>query len=331
MTTAEKHIWHFNLMSGNQVRKDTLVEFYKKLPDTADLRELRSKVKKAINLIGNSEGATLRFDPIKYPTPVKKKVIRKLKPSVKKKKIAKPSVKRKAKKIEVTNPEGLLIKRSDPKPANALAGFTTADQPRASVKKIKPSGVMGELLGNLQPYKLVIIIPGQTHSSKSELGKQIVNALIPAMNEDAAIIDWEQGGLEADVTYDSIHRNIDPENIKRVHVIGDWPRTMESLKELSKRYKIVLLDSGTKLKQKNNDWIDVLREECPDTIWIILMQLTTDGATRGGASAEFDAPVVIKTYRPDHSTYIHNYGEVFKNRGNKTGDFYNIASKQMFQ
>jgi hypothetical protein len=44
----------------------------------------------------------------------------------------------------------------------------------------------------------------------------------------------------------------------------------------------------------------------------LLFQQTEKGGTRGGTSAEFDAPVVLKTYRGDESDYTKNYAYVFK-------------------
>ena len=103
------------------------------------------------------------------------------------------------------------------------------------------------------------------------------------------------------------------------------------MKELAKYFKWVAVDSGTKLKEVTNAWIDELREECPSTVWIILMQQNSKGVARGGPAAEFDAPVVLKTYRPDEGSFESNYAYLFKNRGNKTGLYYNISKKKILK
>lgn len=215
------------------------------------------------------------------------------------------------------------------KPATALAGFTTADQAPETPKNLfELPGEIGKLLGKLQRYKLEIVIAGETHSSKSELGKQIANAFA-SIGDPVAWIDWEQGGLDSRDTVESIERNVDPENKKRFHVSGSLPRNLQAVKALAKKFKVVVLDSGTKLNQVTNAWIDQLREEEPDTVWIILMQQNVKGGTRGGTSAEFDTPIVLYTYRPDESDYKKNYAYVFKNRGNQTGIYYLIADKKV--
>ncbi|GHM98797.1 hypothetical protein WSM22_02870 [Cytophagales bacterium WSM2-2] len=221
------------------------------------------------------------------------------------------------------------IERPTTKKLSAKFGGITADQtPAQAAGTFILPGVVGELLGNLQRYKLEIVIPGETHSSKSQLGMQIANAFA-SLDDEVAWIDWEQGGLESADTQKSIARNVDPENKKRIHVIPNVPRTLEAVKSLTEEFKVIALDSGTKLNQVTNAWMDTLREEYPKVVWIILMQQNEKGGTRGGSSAEFDAPVVLKTYRPSHDTHESNYAVVFKNRGNKTGLVYSISGKKI--
>jgi hypothetical protein len=208
-------------------------------------------------------------------------------------------------------------------------GFITADKrPQKMGDTFTLPGVIGSILGNLQRYKLEIVIAGETHSGKSELGKQIADAFI-SIGDEVCWIDWEQGGLRSDHTYESIERNVKPENRKKLHVSSDVPKNLEAVKALGKKFRVVVIDSGSSLKLVTNSWIDELREEYPETVWIPLMQQNEKGGTKGGTSAEFDSPVVIKTYRPDENDYTKNYAYVFKNRGNKTGQYYLIASKKI--
>lgn len=210
-----------------------------------------------------------------------------------------------------------------------LNGFVSADKtPKQSANTFTLSGVIGLLLGLLQRFKLQIIISGETHSSKSQLGMQIANAFA-AIGDTVAWVDWEQGGLDSKDTQASINRNVDASNKSRIHVSAEVNRSVDALKKLAKTYKVIAVDSGTKVKEVSNAWLDELREECPNTVWIIMMQQNEKGGTRGGASAEFDAPVVLKTYRPDHTTNESNYAVVFKNRGNRTGLLYNINKKEI--
>jgi hypothetical protein len=208
-------------------------------------------------------------------------------------------------------------------------GFVTADKtPNEPKKMLNLPGPIGELLGPQQRYKNEIVISGETHSSKSQLGMQVADAYASVLG-DGAWIDWEQGGLESKDTQDNIARNVSAANKSKIHVTGSLPKSYSALKALARQFKWVAVDSGTKLNQVTNAWIDQLREEEPDTVWIILMQQNEKGGTRGGSAAEFDAPVVLKTYRPDESDYRKNYAKVYKNRGNKTGQYYSISEKKI--
>ncbi len=250
-------------------------------------------------------------------------------------KSAVPKARKLAKKSVVKSRQPVKLKKTVDKKTTVkkikagLAGFITADKtPDVPKNMFQLPGEIGALLGPQQRYKLEIVIAGETHSGKSEIAKQIADAFI-TLGDDVGWIDWEQGGLESRDTSDSIKRNVKPENRKKLHVSSDVQKTLEAVKAMAGHFKVIALDSGSSLKQVTNAWIDELREEYPETVWIILMQQNEKGGTRGGSAAEFDAPVVLKTYRPDETDYKKNYTKVFKNRGNKTGIYYNIASKKI--
>lgn len=211
-----------------------------------------------------------------------------------------------------------------------LSGFTSADEvPEEAAGTFRLPGPMGALLGDLQPYKLEIVISGEPSSSKSELMKQLADAFC-SHGDGVGYVDYEHGGMKSKDTQAGMNRNVTPENRKKIQV-GDPPRNLDALKALAKNFKVIVIDSGTKLGLKTNEWIDELREQFPDNIWIIGMQQNAQGGTRGGSAAEFDSPVVIKTYRPDYSDPLKNYAEVQKNRNNPTGIYYNIADKKIIE
>lgn len=214
---------------------------------------------------------------------------------------------------------------------NGFQGFKSSDKaPQKPQKVFRLSGEVGKLLGNMQAYRLEIVIAGETHSGKSELGKQIADAFLSA-GFTVGWIDWEQGGLHSRDTLESIQRNVKPENRRKLMVSGDVDQTLDAVKALAGQFQVICLDSGSKIKEVTNAWIDTLRMQYQDTIWVILMQQNEKGGTRGGSAAEYDAPVVIKTYRPDKSDFRKNYAYVFKNRGNgdSMGEYYAIADKKL--
>lgn len=368
MTIAEKHIRHYNLLNGNEIRKEALAQFHACLKKDIDSKridahmpfgveclDIERRISTALKKMNGHKVilhvavidvkkilATQQIIPKKKVLPVVKKiaptkVVSKAikKPAVQAKTFPasrdfSPGVKPKSRGV-LPAPAATSQKSTERSTMKGLAGlgFVTADK---SLQKtggtFRLSGPIGEILGDLQRYKLEIIVAGETHSGKSELGKQIADAFISA-GDEVAYLDWEQGGMASNNTKKSIDRNVKAENKKKLHVIGDYPRTLEAVKALTRHAKVIVLDSGTKLNQVTNEWIDQLREKHPDTVWIILMQQNAKGGTRGGPAAEFDAPVVLKTYRPDESNPRKNYAYVYKNRDNKTGLYYLIADKRI--
>ncbi len=195
-------------------------------------------------------------------------------------------------------------------------GFVAADKmPEKPKGTIKFPGELGKLLGTQQRFRGQIILEGEYHSGKSELQKQIADVAIDA-GMRVALVDWEQGGLVSKDTNDSIARNLKPQNRSKLFVSGDVPMTVDGLRQIANSFDMILVDSGTKVKKPDNAWLDDLRVDFPNTIWVINMQRNSDGKTRGGSSAGYNAPVIIYTYRPDKSDFRKNYALIEKNRGN---------------
>jgi antirestriction protein ArdC len=231
------------------------------------------------------------------------------------------------------------VKRAERSKATAehfttLAGFTAADEvPAESADTFTLPGPMGQVLNQLQPYKLEIVISGEPSSSKSELMKQLADAFCThgtPLGWQVGYLDYEHGGMKSKDTQAGMNRNVSAENRKLIQV-GDPARNLDAVKALAKNFKVIVIDSGTKLGLKTNEWIDELREQYPDNIWVIGMQQNAAGGTRGGSAAEFDSPIVIKTNRPDKTDPLQNYAVVEKNRNNPTGIEYNIASKKIIE
>ena len=87
-----------------------------------------------------------------------------------------------------------------------------------------------------------------------------------------------------------------------------------------------MIDSWQKLGLPNTDF-DRLRQEHPNTIWIVIFHLNADGGMRNGVAAEFDAPIVLKAITVDH-TRSKNYIQPEKNRCNKADVKYMIHAKK---
>jgi hypothetical protein len=98
-------------------------------------------------------------------------------------------------------------------------------------------------------------------------------------------------------------------------VTGEAPNGFDTVKQAAKAFDVVAIDSWQKLDILNQRF-DELRNEYPNTIFIVIFQQNGEGGTRGGVTADYDAPVAIKVHRVD-ADYKNNYAEMVKNRGNQ--------------
>lgn len=353
-----KFIQRYNLINGNIIRKETLQSFHREVKTAIDNKsidvttlngkacvQMEKRMRDVIAKLRPGEIIKLKTEVIAVTPMMIKEHSKKPAPG----KLAKPpdplkvqvNKAPKKKPVKFEGVQRMKANLSGPditqdrkplidKPAGATPyGFVTSDKrPQKNGPTFVLPGAVGQLLGQIQQFRYEIIIAGETHSSKSELGMQIADAFAD-IGKDVAVADWESGGMESNDTWNRVQRNIKAGNRKKIHVTDEVPRTVQGLKDLAKYFEVILIDSGSKLDEYSNQWVDELRRDCPNTIWIILMQQTTNGTTRGGMSAEFDAPVVLKSYRPDENDYKKNYAYVYKNRGNPTGAKYMIASKKI--
>jgi|GEM_PF-5055366 len=206
-------------------------------------------------------------------------------------------------------------------------GFTRADE---TIKEIPDTftlpGEIGKFMGNLQRYKLAVSITGDFHGGKSEYAKQLINAFA-TKGMTVGLLDLEQGGMISKDTKESLDRNIDKKNLKRIGVSGEIENGLDSVKALAKQFDVLVIDSWQKLDEPSTRF-DELRNEFPNTIFIVIFQQNAEGGTRGGSSSDFDAPVALKANRIDPYDFTKNYVSIKKNRGNRTDLIYYIADKQ---
>jgi hypothetical protein len=184
---------------------------------------------------------------------------------------------------------------------------------------------MGKFLQDIQPYKYSIVLTGDPHAGKTELVTQMANAFCDTGRKVAAFM-LEQGGMQSKDTKKAIDRNVTPANKKRLFVTGEARNGIATLKKYAEEYPVIITDSFQKLGIPSTKF-DSLRNEHPNTIWIVVFQQNGTGGTRGGVSVDFDSPVHIKVNKVDDS-FVNNYAEMKKNRGNKLGLKYMVKARK---
>lgn len=203
------------------------------------------------------------------------------------------------------------------KPSGAFVASNQASDSAEKVFRFLDSNLLTDFLGDMQRYRLAMMIQGPTHTGKSEIKNQIINGFAE-LGLNVADFDWEQGGLSSKDTLASYDRNIPAKNRPRIHTTDAIPSSLEELYKWIEPYDVIAMDSYNKFMDRTGlkgNSFDQLRLDRPDKIWIALFQLRDDGKTRGGSAPGYDAPIIIQTGN-DGVNYTTAFSELKKNRGN---------------
>lgn len=193
--------------------------------------------------------------------------------------------------------------------------------------RFKSSNPLAEFMGNMQAHRLSILIEGPTHTLKSELKNQLVDAFAE-IGKKVVMYDLEHGGMENDATRKSVDRNVRPQHKQRLAVTGYIPNSLQELIDQTKHADVIVVDSWQKLKEAATKF-DELRQLAPEKIWIVIFQQNAKGTTRGGSAPAFDTTVHIITGKEDKYDPASAYATIEKNRGNRLGMKYYMVNKSV--
>ncbi|WP_124979545.1 zincin-like metallopeptidase domain-containing protein [Nonlabens xiamenensis] len=187
-------------------------------------------------------------------------------------------------------------------------------------------GEIGKLLGELQAFKLAIQITGDPHAGKTEFLTQLADAIIEN-GDSLAYLDLEQGGLQSKDTQAAFDRNIALERQRKIQVMGEAPEGITTVQKVAPHFDWVIIDSFQELNAHVKEF-NKLRKQFPKTRFVFIFQQNADGKARGGVKTDYDANVRLKVFKVDN-TFVNNYVEVLKNRGNTIGLRYNVSQRKM--
>lgn len=235
---------------------------------------------------------------------------------------------------------GVRFKKSDS--FKALSGvdqptFLSANSKVERAKGFLLPGEIGKLIQRINPYRFAIALTGPKGGGKTQVTFQIADAFASAIrsgkidslrNKEVAMFSLEQGGLESIDTQEALDRHIREENRSIIKITGEKERGIDSIKEVAKSgsFGVIIIDSWQKLNIPSTRF-DELRQEFPEIVWVVIFQQNSEGGTRGGVASEYDANVVLKIHKVDKS-FVRNWVELDKNRGNRLDLHYMIADKK---
>jgi nucleoside-triphosphatase THEP1 len=202
-------------------------------------------------------------------------------------------------------------------------GINSIDQNTKDTFRLR--GAIGELLGDLETYKLAMSLEGDQGAGKTQFAFQLADAF--------ADIGYSVGMFELEIGANSNivtrfrDKYIHPDNQDKVAIAGEAPNGIDTVREYARKFDVIIIDSWTKLDVDSQEF-DKLRNDFEDTVWIVLFQRTSGNKIRGGTKPLYDAGINLEAIKED-DTFVNNYVKATKSRYGQTGIKYNISKMKI--
>jgi len=92
---------------------------------------------------------------------------------------------------------------------------------------------MGKMIQRIKPYRYLIALTGPKGGGKTQVTYQIADAFADS-GRDVAITSLEQGGLDSEDTQAARDRNVQTKNFHKIHITGDAPKGIDTIKAIEK-------------------------------------------------------------------------------------------------
>jgi len=152
-------------------------------------------------------------------------------------------------------------------------------------------GDLGKFLGKIERLQYALLLRGEKGAGKTRLTYQLMN-LFASQNYSVAAFTLEIM-KESDLVRRMMEAYILPENRKQISIASEAPNGIDTVREAAKYFDVVVIDSFTKLNCPQIE-LDKLRNDFPNTFFIVVFQSTVAGTARGGSAAEYDAGAVLQ-------------------------------------
>lgn len=150
---------------------------------------------------------------------------------------------------------------------------------------VELKGCLGKFLGKLQREKCAIALTGDSGAGKSTFSFQLAKGFINK-GLSVAYFSLESGITES--TQESISRFDLEDSLFRTFEEGG----LKDVRTEAENFDCVIIDSYAKISGKAVDF-EELRQDFPNTYFVIIFQKTTDGKIRGGSSILFNSTATI--------------------------------------
>lgn len=174
--------------------------------------------------------------------------------------------------------------------APQIIGIGAADLLKSSFDTFTLPGELGRFFGKLERQMLAIGLVGDPGAGKSTFSFAIAQLLDQA-GFSVIYFSLELGVSE--VLRDMLARH--PVS-NRMRIVDKG--TLEQVRQSAQQFDCVIIDSFGKLNCRAEE-LDRLRNDFPSTVFLFILQKTTQGSSRGGAAINYDCSMVIDVIKRD--------------------------------
>ena len=166
-----------------------------------------------------------------------------------------------------------------------VQGYSGSQILNMKFEEVQLSGELGKFLGKLQRDRCAIALTGDAGVGKSTFSFHIAKLFLK-QNMTIAYFALETS-ISKKTQKMIAHHGLDKHNFK---AFGDGK--LADIRYHAKKFDCVLIDSFSVISTKAQDF-ENLRQDFPDTYFVIIFQKTTDGKIRGGSSIIFNSTASI--------------------------------------
>ena len=211
------------------------------------------------------------------------------------------------------------IKRNQTKRVSSSRAYSGSEIANLDFKYVVLNGELGRFLGKLERNKCAIALTGDSGAGKSTFSYSLADGFVE-LQQSVGYFSLESGFTNKFKKFAKRHAL--NRNFKAFE-----EATLKDVRTEAKNFDCLIIDSFSKISNKAADF-EGLRQDFPDTYFIIIFQKTTDGKIRGGSSILFNSTATIDIQVDD----IGNRQAVMvKSRYDTENFIYSITEDQLIK
>jgi len=205
-------------------------------------------------------------------------------------------------------------------PVINLRGYTASELEGMKFETIDLNGELGKFIGKLQREKCAIALTGDSGAGKSTFSFKIAKAFLEK-SLSVAYFSLEAGFTE------SMQELVIKLDLSKYNFKAFAEGRLKQVRMLATQYDCIFIDSYSKISSVAADF-EALRQDFPNTFFVIIFQKTSEGKPRGGSSILYNSSATIDIQLTKEN---HRIAFMQKSRHNNENYVYSITQNKLLK